>query len=186
MIINLRGTSGSGKSTIVKELMGHYQHRVPMFVAGRQRPISYMLVDPNYNGLYVIGHYETACGGCDTISSLDQVYHYVTQAAGSGCHVLYEGIMASGEYQRCVKLHEAFPGQVAVVVLDVPIDLCLAGVQERRLARGNDTPLKPERTIRRQREVESMARYLRDAGVAIHRADRVGAAALCKSLLGIG
>lgn len=119
MIIQLRGTSGSGKSTIVKHVMQRFPRIVKLHREGRRQPIGYLCGDDKGLRLQIIGHYETACGGCDTITSLDDVYQQVTQAATFGYDVLYEGIMASGEYKRCVELHRAGL-DLLVIGLDVP------------------------------------------------------------------
>ena len=43
MIINVRGTSGSGKSTIVRNAMDLFTWRGPVHVKGRKQPLGYWL-----------------------------------------------------------------------------------------------------------------------------------------------
>ena len=183
MIIQLRGTSGSGKSTIVRKVMGHYP-TTPYYKQDRKQPIGYLGVREDGRSLWVVGHYETACGGCDTIASLDEVYDEIRKADTKGYNVLYEGIMASGEYRRCADLYKE-KRDIRVIALDVPIALCLDGVQERRRARKNDKPLDPSRTVRRAREVRSMMEHLKVCRVPSQWASRETALALCIELLGV-
>ena len=100
MIINLRGTSGSGKSTVVRRVMEKYSQAStgainPQFSDGRKQPIGYACLPPDADvqPLWIPGHYETACGGCDTLKTVDQVYKEVTSAAELSYSVLFEGLM---------------------------------------------------------------------------------------------
>jgi len=69
-VIQIRGTSGSGKSTLVRQVMGLYYEKQPLFKRGRKQPIGYILTHPDTPSLFVPGHYESACGGLDTISKV--------------------------------------------------------------------------------------------------------------------
>ena len=200
MIINLRGTNGSGKSTIVREVMGHLQMH-PFFIEKRRRPIGYYSTEPK---VWVVGHYETDCGGCDTITSLDNVYDEIHHAVAKGFNVLYEGIMASGEYRRCAELHKT-GHDIRVIALDVPIETCLESIQLRRAGRTvgphppdsnalhtnsgyteiQKKPLDPTRTIRRLREVRSMMEHLKACGVPTQWATREEALNICLETLGV-
>ena len=172
MIIQLRGTSGSGKSTIVREVMKRHLFMTPIFREGRRKPIGYYS-----GGLWVVGHYETESGGCDTIARLDDVYAEVELAAQKGYNVLYEGIMASGEYRRCVALSKEH--KLAVLALNTPIEECIVAILERRLSRGNTKPLDEARTRRRAKEVTSMMEYLLKAGVSASWVSREEALRIC-------
>lgn len=183
MIIQLRGTNGSGKSTIVRRVMERFIMN-PSKIVGRRQPIGYFSTDPNKPPLFVPGHYETDCGGCDTIASLDTVYEQVTNAHVAGYNVLYEGIMASGEYRRCVDLFKQVP-EMIVLALDVPLEQCVADILERRAQSGrNYKPFNKERTKRRTREVRSMMEYLRINKVPNRWVNRDEALQICLQELG--
>lgn len=131
MLINLRGTSGSGKSTIVREIMKLYPSKSPVKIKDRKQPIGYILSRPEGKDLAVLGHYETDCGGCDTITSLDDIFKHVRWAADQGYDVLFEGLLISAEVNRTTEL--ATDGyQLIVVGLDTPLEVCLASVNQRR------------------------------------------------------
>lgn len=132
MIINIRGTSGSGKSTTIRKIMELYESKVRVKLEGRKQPIGYMLAkhEPKRH-LALIGHYETDCGGCDTITNQDDIYERVRKAHAAGMDVLYEGLLISADANRCVALHrDGLP--LLVIALDTPLDICLASVNQRR------------------------------------------------------
>lgn len=96
MIINIRGTSGSGKSHLVRSVMDLYGLRTKFFVENRKQPIGYTAHRrTSGRNLSVLGHYETACGGCDTIPSLDQIFSRAMKAHGEH-DVLFEGLIEIG------------------------------------------------------------------------------------------
>lgn len=185
MIINLRGTSGSGKSTLVRKIMELYGAPVRVKVEGRRQPLMYICPMDSHPSLAVIGHYETPCGGCDTIPSLDRVYELVEQAHQRGYDVLYEGLLVSAEVNRCIALAQRAP--LVVVALDVPLELCLESVNARRRARDPEKPdVNPKNTISKHRAVQTAARRLREAGVDTHVCtDRESALAVARGILEI-
>lgn len=183
MVVNLRGTGGSGKSYIVREMMRRCVTAAPEHVTGRRRPIGYRCTTPAGRTLYVPGHYDTACGGCDTIKTPGEVYEIVTREAERGSDVLFEGIIVQDEWRRCAALAERF--EVAVIVLDVPMELCLASIQSRRDARGDGRPLNPTNTVNRARRLEATVRKLALVGVDARWLSRDAALARCAQLLGL-
>ena len=177
MVINLRGTSGSGKSTLARNLMSRYNEREAAFQAGRKRPIGYECRRADGAPLWVVGHYETACGGGDTITSLDEVYRLVRTAADAGKDVLYEGLIIQSDIARCVDLHHHYP--VLVLILDVPLETCLASVQARRDARGDARPLNPANTLSKAKSIPGQLRRLREGGVDVRLVGREEAEQIC-------
>jgi predicted kinase len=185
MIINLRGTGGSGKSTLVRTVMSKYPGRTPHFIDGRKQPLAYLCTREFKPPLYVPGHYETPTGGCDTIQKPDMVYELVTAAAQNGCDVLYEGIMIGDDVRRCVELSKAHP-PLKVIALSTPIEECLKGIQSRRDTRGDDRELNPKNTISRlDRLKKSMIPRLKDAGVDCKWLSREQALVAVLSALGL-
>lgn len=184
MIINIRGTGGSGKSTLVRKVMACYPTVEPMHDLGRKRPIGYKCSRPGAPMLTVVGHYETACGGCDTITSPEHAYQIVRMGMERG-DVLFEGIIIQDDVKRLVALVDE-ARTVKVIALEVPIEVCLAGIQSRRDARGDERPLNPKNTVHRAERLVSIIKRLQRHGVDATWYSRDGAWAELKSLLGIG
>lgn len=181
MIINLRGTSGSGKSYLAKKLMACYQQREPVFVPNRKRPWGYCCHRNDGAGLYVVGHYDMPCGGGDTIQGLDRIYESVTAAADTGQDVLYEGLIIQSDIRRAVELSKRHP--LLVVIIDEPLEVCLAAIEGRRRARGDARPLNPRNTISKMETIPRQAERLKEGGVDVRRLNRADALAACLEAL---
>lgn len=186
MILNPRGTSGSGKSTVVRRLLPSYLGIQQIFEDGRRQPIATMY-SKGLNGarpLFVPGHYNTACGGCDTIKTPDKVYELIRAAVkGEGCNVIFEGIIIQDDTRRLLELNAENP--VNVIELSTPIEQCLAGIQSRRDARKDERPLNPKNTVGRAVRVHKICDKLRAGGLTIPYLDRDAAYLHCRALLGL-
>lgn len=188
MIVNVRGTSGSGKSTLVRKIMDLYETRCKVHVDGRKQPIGYELFVPHHRPLFVVGHYETACGGCDTIAhkAFDTAYKLVRDYHARHYDVLFEGLLISAEANRLLKLHEDFPGHVVVVNLQTPLDDCMEGIRQRRAAKGNTKPFGAnfEKNLRsKRRGAEQCCKRFGEAGVPVFHCMRDDAEALIQETL---
>lgn len=184
MIVNVRGTSGSGKSTLTRAVMERYPVRTRVKVAGRKQPIGYIMSGAKEAGtdkalppLYVVGHYETPCGGCDTIPSLDTIRDHVRQAAEQGMDVFFEGLLISSEFNRTLALAQEYGQDMLVVELDLPLQECLDSVNGRRRAkRGADAPgVNPKNTESKWKGTRSTVNKLEAAGVKVRRGGREAA-----------
>lgn len=143
MIVNIRGTHGSGKSTIVRTLLDQYDS--PPLGLGK-RPEGYAVNVPSLDRpLYVVGSYETACGGCDGIQPYALIWPRVVQYAALG-HVLFEGALVSSSYGNIGRDSEAYGTEFVFAFLDTPLEVCLARIAARRKARGDDRPVNPKNT----------------------------------------
>jgi ABC-type dipeptide/oligopeptide/nickel transport system ATPase component len=184
--INIRGTSGAGKSHLVRSIMALYDTAEPTYTEGRKKPYYTHLShrDMAVPQLCVPGHYETPCGGCDTIKTGQEVWAIVLRSIEAGHNCLFEGIMPQDwKIERVEQL--AGLTELHIIQLNTPIELCLEAVRGRRAARGNEKPLSPKNTVSRARNVEARIRELRRRGIACHTVDRDGAFALCRTLLGV-
>ena len=182
MIINLRGTSGCGKSTLVRMVMDNYQTKTRVMEEKRKQPIGYILSNPKpgsglskKHSLAVMGHYETACGGCDTINKTDHIFDLVRKADDENMHVIFEGLLLSGEVHRLQSLHDEGRPVMVLGMDKVDIDTCLASVNGRRLARvGKEkfTPVKEKNTIAKFRGTQQAMQRLSVAGVTVYSVGR--------------
>lgn len=177
MIVNLRGTSGSGKSHIVRQIMdlhGGKDAFTPEMMEGRRLPVGYL--SPN-GRLYIPGHYETPCGGCDTFSKepikgMDAIFSFIRQKAAQ-YNVLFEGLLMSEEVRRTVQLSCDFPAQVMVFEINLSGEECLAAINSRRLARNPEAqPVNPHNTLNRRAVIHRAVCRLTTAGVGCRTGSR--------------
>ena len=120
----------------------------------------------------MVGHYETACGGCDTINKMDRIFELVRELHESGHDVLFEGLLISADVNRTQALHDdGLP--LLVVELDVDLDVCLDSIHERRMAKwkqrgspGDPPPrVNPKNTKSKHRGTQTSTRRLSGGGV---------------------
>lgn len=162
MIINIRGTHGSGKTTIARKVMAQFPKPKPIYVEGRTAPIGYHCGER----LFVAGSYENVSGGCDTIPKVDVIYKIIRRYAKRGFDVLFEGILAQHSTPSILKLHDR-GYDVAVVAIDIPVEKAIRGVLARRKARGDTRPFNPANVVKEDRYTILAALRLRDEGVQV-------------------
>jgi len=144
-IVSIRGTHGSGKSTIVRKILDKYPH-IPHQKVGAKRPEGYLVNLPNGRNLAVLGPYHTACGGCDAVQPYVTILDLLAEAAGHGYDVLLEGALVSSSYGSVGHaMNEHAPDSV-FAFLDTPLQTCLDRIKARRAAKGNHEPLDPKNT----------------------------------------
>jgi hypothetical protein len=128
--------------------------------------------------MLVLGRYTTECGGCDTIKTQDEICLAVKEAARFiSDHVLFEGALVSTIAARYLELADTFRGNFTFAILDTPLDVCLARVQERRARRGDTRPLNPFRTTEKFNATERFARVAREKGYTVVTLDHTKALA---------
>lgn len=144
-IINIRGTHGSGKSTIVKTLIDRY-NALPVGDVFNKKSLGYVLtLSWLDHDVYVVGSYETACGGCDAIQPYADIWPRVEHYAAMG-HVLFEGALVSSSYGNIGRSSEAYGNDFVFAFLDTPLSVCLERIAARRRARGDERPVDPKNT----------------------------------------
>lgn len=143
MIINIRGTSGSGKSHLVKHIMSMYVSTEANYIKGRKQPLWYLLHNDEHEPeLAVVGQYETACGGGDSISKVQDMFDLVNDLDSQGYHVIFEDMRAGAyEWRRTVELHD-----IRVIFLNTPLEQCINDVNKRRRERGVMAPASTKNT----------------------------------------
>lgn len=168
MIVNVRGNSGSGKSHLVRSLMDLTSFE-QFFVDGRRRPMGYRLDFDR--PLTILGHYETPCGGCDTLGSFNEIFRWVRAEAERGRDVLFEGLLISEESRRTIELSRNF--EVVVALIDMLPEECLSWINLRRRERNPEAiDVDPKNTVARWRRIEGAFRKLDAAGVTCARGNR--------------
>lgn len=158
LIIQVRGTSGSGKSTVMKRVMDSLD-LVPEYEEKRKRPLFYS----QGLRLAVLGHYESPCGGCDTIGSARAVYDLIQRLTHR--IIICEGLLLSEDVKWSSQLKN-----LRIIYLTTPVERCLAQIRSRREEAGNDKPLNEDNTRRRVAVIERSRVKLIDLGVRCIRA----------------
>lgn len=140
MIVNIRGTSGAGKTTIIRELMDEFGYsdiysakKVIGIIIHRDEPI------------FVVGRYDNICGGCDTIKTQDETRRRITKFMKLG-HVIYEGLTISNGYAKNLTHHRRSNYPFAFAFLDTPLRTCISRVRKRRKKAGNLKEFNTENT----------------------------------------
>lgn len=178
MIIQIRGTSGSGKSTAMRKIMDLMGSWRGVYEAGRKKPILYHCVEPGWKESkpVVLGHYESPCGGCDTIGSASAVYEQIIDVIeGNGdVPILSEGLLLSEDVKWTTKLKED-GYDVRCFFLITPVERCLSQIKKRRAEAGNEKPLNEYNTTNRVGTIERARLRLIENGVNCRRcsADQV-------------
>ena len=149
MLLKLHGTSGSGKSTIARGLMEKGKTTLQMDVP------AYAVNIPDLEEvLFILGTYNTQCGGCDTLTAGQQIelIHYFAPKG----HVFYEGLLGSEYYGKLGEASERYGDEHVFAFLDTPIELCIERIKARRLAKGNNKPLNEDNTRGRIRKIQML------------------------------
>jgi len=165
-IVSIRGTHGSGKSTIVTKIMAKY--KATPLGAGK-RPDGYAMALPTGEHLFVVGPYHTACGGCDAVQPYSDILPRIEEYAKTG-HVLFEGALVSSSYGTIGAALNGCPG-ATFAFLDTPLDECLRRIAARRAAKGNFEPLNPKNTAVKHENVYRTKDQMRRLGSAVRIVD---------------
>jgi hypothetical protein len=177
VIINIRGTSGAGKSHLVRLAMQLGRCR-PWFdgendgrgdLLGPREQVGYVLSAP-IGPVAILGRYDVPSGGCDDLMkrgggyTRDQMYELIRSQA-DGYHVLYEGLLIA-EVNRLVALQRD-GHQVKVLHLCPPIEECIAAIYQRRAEKGNTAPLNETATRSKERELRRQTERIIAAGIEV-------------------
>lgn len=135
MIVKIHGTSGAGKTAIVRDIMEDASQILP--IGPVKRPEAYKVIHPFLKRpLYILGPYENTCGGMDGVTSVDKQIELIERFVEEG-HVLYEGLLLSTYYGRLGAITEKWANRHIFAFLNTPIEVCIERVKARRLAAGN-------------------------------------------------
>lgn len=191
VVVNFRGTSGSGKTYAARRVMDLYGSVDAVYQdqGGRPRLVGHRLEREGGRPLHVLGRYNgPECGGCDGLSwpgAVEFMVQSVVEAHTRGEDVMLEGLLVSTwGTERLVKLSRAVGGEMVFIHLNTSLEDCLAAVRVRREGRGNLKPLDPSNTESKWRGVLNGSRKLRDAGCRVVYADREGAFTSAREALG--
>jgi hypothetical protein len=149
-VLNLRGSNGSGKSSAVRSFIQYVGVAETLNHPRTRKTCGYRL----NSGVVVIGRYETACGGCDTIHSFAEIADAVIRHSRNNS-VLFEGFLWSGIFKSSHELAQRLQGQANVIfaTMNTPLATCISRTARRRNAAGNHKPFDPTNLIAKHRSV---------------------------------
>jgi len=149
VVINIRGTSGSGKSYIVRQLLEACGMGVSSYeVKHHGKTLATGVVLPSGVPMFAIGSYVNVCGGCDTITNQDWICSTVRYFSQFG-HVVFEGLIVSHLWTRYRELTREINGfglQYKWLFLDTPLEACIENVLKRREERGTKSEFNTQNT----------------------------------------
>jgi hypothetical protein len=150
IVLNIRGTNCSGKSSAVRSVMTEVGIAQELTDPKTGKTCGYRL----NSGVVVIGRYETACGGCDTIHSFGEIADAVIRHSRNSS-VLFEGFLWSGIFKSSHELAQRLQGQASVIfaTMNTPLATCISRIAGRRNAAGNHKPFDPANLIAKHRSV---------------------------------
>lgn len=194
VIVNPRGTGGSGKTELVRRILADYGWggggRVePIRREGRARPIGHRPPHPlGGRPLAVLGYYgAAACGGCDTVPArdggLDEVFRLADGLATAGHDVLLEGLFLSAEYRRTAALARRHP--LHVLGLATPVERCARNLLARRRRSAALRPLVAGVVAAQRDAAEDACARLRCSAAGVETVDFDAALRRARELLGL-
>lgn len=170
-IVQVRGTHGSGKSTVVRSLLDALGPTAPIRVAqsfgANLRGNKLVTLGYQLRGARVLGSYDSpTSGGCDGITRQDDITDRVRKWAAEDS-VVFEGILASKTHQRYADLRDELVNaghRYVFAYLNTPLVECLKRVGARRFNRGEAKPLDPANVISGYEAVLKVRQKTIDAG----------------------
>ena len=166
IILSLRGTSGSGKTTVARTFLTDYPCK-PLLVQGMKKHWGYEIdlsAESISAPLFVIGSYENTCGGTDGINTQEEIAERALAAFTRG-HVLLEGLLLSKVGPKAITTEMLKPTNAYVAgYIDTPLEECLRRVEKRRADRGDERPFNPANTISAFKSTLAACKNLHDMG----------------------
>lgn len=174
MIINIAGTNGSGKSTVVRNLMNHCKLQETVLTEGREHPLGYVVrLAECRRPIYIVGAYVYGTGGADTIKRLgvEPIFQLVEDKARD-YHVVYEGAFVMN-HTRGPALVSKLDTEFYVLLLTTPLEVCFQEINKRRDSTEFKSPALQRKNIEGNHvRAQNYAAKMKAAGAYVHRVTR--------------
>jgi len=153
-VFDIRGTHGSGKSTIVKSIIDNFNGEPiidrPLTYEGRETILGYDIPELE---LRVLGRYATQCGGCDGIKTQAEIKERIMRWEDS-YNLILEGILVSHTYGPWNEF--AVDRNWHFRFLNTPLDVCIDRVNARRAEKGKAPLEDPKNIVRDHKRINSL------------------------------
>lgn len=169
-VVAIKGTNGSGKSTVVRALIERLGKQSILRVNSKEAGYRCQYED---GSLFVLGKYKTAaCGGLDSSFSYggaaDDLLLCIDKLAPRG-HVVCEGVIAITSYGfgRMTKFADNLKRKGHRMVfanLSTPAEMCVERVRQRRMEAGNAKPFNPDKLLHKYESILKSQAKLKQAG----------------------
>ena len=154
MIIDIRGTHGSGKSSIPIALIKLHDAvpilGKPLTYEGKVGILGYEIGEYN---LKILGRYETQCGGCDGIKTQDEIKARIKAWEGES-NLMLEGILVSHTFGPWNEFAEHRDWRFRFLSTD--LQTCIARVNARRAASGKGPLDDPKNIVKDWSQIRSL------------------------------
>lgn len=176
MIIMLRGNHGSGKSTVVRNLIIQHLFATPIFGSlGMKVPEAYCCYRTsraNSAPIYILGPYQTwATCGFDYITKLgvaraEEILEKYRQRTLNDGHIIFESIMTSvrilePSIGRWIKANRR---DVLIVTLTTSLEECARSIEERKTRSTMGTKWNSKHLEAQQRMFERVTQQYKELG----------------------
>ncbi len=177
MIILVSGTNGAGKTYLMRRVLDLLPREANGECRIQRDRTKSIRVGSQWGHPYditLLGRYDgPTCGGCDCLSwkgASDDLERLIVKAVQDGQRVLLEGlIVATWGIKRLMRLRGM---GLAIVHIAVPLEECLASVNDRRRARalatGKEyTPVKEDNIVSKYRCLQRQNDARRASGITV-------------------
>lgn len=162
VVYNIRGTNGSGKTTLARRFLPAPRSQgmvaLTSYAAPTKKEPDRRLCVPGYlratrrGTIGVVGSYETACGGLDTVPTFMLQQQAISDMIDLGADaVIAEGVLASTVYGSWAEFadifrhaHSVSGHQFAFVYMTTSIELCLQRIKFRQEKAGKVREIKED------------------------------------------
>lgn len=171
MILDVRGTHGSGKSTVAthftrmagaQAVIGACLTESGRAKKPKEHVLGYRVPLPENKHLFVLGNYKNQCGGCDGIPTQEEITARVLHGMETHDHVLLEGILISHTFDRWNRFAQGKDWRF--LFLNTSLNECIRRVELRRERAGNEKPLNPSNVIKDWHRVRKLHGEFQRAG----------------------
>lgn len=185
-IINIRGTNGAGKTTVVRAIMGYLRPHTNFKTSNGV--FMHIYKTPAGVDVAFVGLYEGAVtGGVDRVKNVRDVVA-ACQEVIPHAHIVLEGLLLSGLQQLTKDIADACAahGEFHALTLDTPKEKCIDQTMKRRALAGNDKPFDPGKSLLpKYRAVELAQAKLRSWGLDSRVVSQRDAVIAALGLLGL-